>query len=44
MVRDGKTEGVFREDIVVGDIIVLKGGMQVPADGLVVKANQLIVG
>jgi P-type E1-E2 ATPase len=29
--------------LVVGDIIILKNGLEVPTDGLVVEANDLIV-
>lgn len=39
--RDGKKKRVLAEDIVVGDIIVLESGMQVPADVRILEENDL---
>jgi P-type E1-E2 ATPase len=33
----------LREDIVVGDLLKIKLGMEVPADGIVVEANDLMI-
>ncbi len=43
VLRDGKHEIIDDEDLVVGDIIILKEGERVPADARVVKAERLQV-
>jgi len=39
--REGKLKEVFREDLVPGDIIVLKTGEKVPADGRIIESFNL---
>jgi len=41
VIRDGKEHEVSIYDIVVGDLMRVKTGMIIPADGLVIKANGL---
>jgi Ca2+-transporting ATPase len=43
VVRDGKTIQVPRMDIVVGDIIVLEIGDEVPADAVLLESSELVV-
>lgn len=37
--RDGKEETVHYNNILVGDLIKIKAGMNVPVDGVVLKAS-----
>ena len=39
--RDGKVQQVSRKDIVVGDIVLLNTGDEVPADGLLLETTSL---
>jgi len=39
--REGKLKEVFQEDLVPGDIIILKTGEKVPADGRIIKSFNL---
>lgn len=41
VVRDGKVQEVSRKEIVVGDIVKLNTGDEVPADGILLDANSL---
>ena len=43
VVRDGKTVQVPRMDIVVGDIILLEVGDEVPADAVLLESTELVV-
>ncbi len=43
VIRNGMTTSVPRKDIVVGDIVILNTGAEVPADGILIKAVQLQV-
>lgn len=43
VIRDGKTTEVPRKDIVVGDIVVINTGIEVPADGELLQAMSLNV-
>ncbi len=43
VVRDGITTMVPRKDVVVGDVVILNTGAEVPADGVLLKAVQLEV-
>mgnify|MGYP001783996664 CR=1 FL=1 len=43
VVRDGKVTTIARKDVVVGDIIMIETGDEVPADGIVLKAVSLDV-
>ncbi|MDR0961759.1 MAG: calcium-translocating P-type ATPase, PMCA-type [Mediterranea sp.] len=38
VVRNGRVQEVARKDVVVGDIVILETGEEVPADGLLVEA------
>ncbi len=39
--RDGKEKEIFQKDLVPGDIIILKAGDKVPADGRIIKSSNL---
>lgn len=41
VMRDGGIHQVARKDIVVGDIVILNTGDEVPADGEIIEANSL---
>ncbi len=41
VMREGKVQQVPRKDIVVGDIVLLNTGDEVPADGLLLSTNSL---
>ena len=41
VIRDGKKIIILSEDLVPGDIVVLEGGSQVPADIRIIEANNL---
>ena len=41
VVRDGKVCLVMRKDIVVGDIVIIETGDEVPADGILITATSL---
>lgn len=41
VVRDGRVQQVSRKDVVVGDIVMLNTGDEVPADGLLLETNSL---
>mgnify|MGYP001068509666 CR=1 FL=1 len=40
-IRDGKEKQVLQKDLVPGDIIILKAGDKVPADGRIIKSSNL---
>lgn len=39
--RDGGIHQIVRKDVVVGDIVILNTGDEVPADGVIIEANSL---
>lgn len=41
--RDGRVQQVSRKDIVVGDIVILNTGDEIPADGVLLEATSLQV-
>ena len=41
IVRNGEKIPLLKDDVMVGDIIYLKIGMQIPADGIVLEASEL---
>ena len=41
VVRDGRVQQVSRKDVVVGDIVMLNTGDEVPADGRLLETNSL---
>ncbi len=43
VMRDGVVESVKREDIVVGDLVILESGCEIPADGDLIESNSLLV-
>lgn len=38
-IRNGETVEISREDIVVGDLLILHEGTSIPADGLILRSN-----
>lgn len=36
--RNGKKEDIHRDNVLVGDIIYIKGGMEIPADGIILHS------
>lgn len=43
VMRDGKYKEVCRDEIVVGDVLLVTSGLEIPVDGLALRANDLIV-
>ena len=43
VVRGGKRDGISSWDLIVGDLVELNVGDEVPADGLFVKGDQLVI-
>ncbi len=43
VIRDGNTTQVPKKDIVVGDVVIINTGAEVPADGVLLEATALIV-
>jgi len=43
VIRDGTTSEVAASELVVGDLVVLKAGSMIPADGVALEANSLHV-
>ncbi|MHC5229954.1 cation-translocating P-type ATPase [Enterococcus sp. LJL99] len=43
VLRDGKLETIFQEEIVLGDVLVVSLGNQVPSDGIVIYSEGLEV-
>lgn len=43
VIREGKTKYIKRKEIVVGDIVLLKKGDEVPADAQLLEAHRLVV-
>lgn len=43
VLRDGKYREIFKDEIVVGDILLISSGLEIPVDGLALRANDLIV-
>jgi len=43
VIRDGKVREIPRKDIVVGDIVILNTGEEIPADGILIEAVSLQV-
>lgn len=41
VIRDGNVQEVSRKDVVVGDVVVLNTGDEVPADGVLLQAQSL---
>jgi len=41
--RDGQTKSLPSEQIAAGDIVLLSAGSMIPADGIVLEANDLFV-
>jgi P-type E1-E2 ATPase len=39
VIRDGKEDRIHYDNILVGDLIKVKAGMNVPVDGLLIKAS-----
>lgn len=43
VMRDGQSRAVLSEQVVPGDIVLLSAGSLIPADGVIVEANDLFV-
>ncbi|MFZ2593576.1 MAG: cation-transporting P-type ATPase [Minisyncoccia bacterium] len=43
VLRDGVEKNIQAEDVVVGDIVLLTGGVRVPADGRLIEVNELAI-
>lgn len=43
VVRDGQTREIARSEVVVGDVVVVETGDEVPADGLLVESVALLI-
>ncbi|MGC1242619.1 MAG: cation-translocating P-type ATPase [Chryseosolibacter sp.] len=43
VIRNGKTQSIKREEIVVGDYVVVEEGTAVPADGIIIQSNDFSV-
>ncbi|WP_282956055.1 HAD-IC family P-type ATPase [Methanobrevibacter arboriphilus] len=43
VLRDGKKEEIFVEEVVMGDIVFLSAGDIIPADGLIIEEDELFV-
>ncbi len=43
VIRDGKVTEVLKKDIVVGDIVLLETGDEIPADGIIIESVSLSV-
>ncbi|MDP4108681.1 MAG: cation-translocating P-type ATPase, partial [Bacillota bacterium] len=43
VIRDGTEQSVLSEELVPGDLIIISEGVKIPADGKIVKANDLCV-
>ncbi|MBR5030531.1 MAG: calcium-translocating P-type ATPase, PMCA-type, partial [Muribaculaceae bacterium] len=43
VIRDGKVQHIARRDVVVGDIVMLNTGEEVPADSLLLESHSLLV-
>ena len=41
VIRDGEVRSIDREEVVPGDVLVLKRGVLVPADGRIIEADRL---
>ena len=39
IIRDGKEDKLHFDNILVGDIIKVKAGMNIPVDGIIIKAS-----
>jgi len=42
VIRDGKTLEIHQSEVMVGDLVLLREGMQLPADGLLVKEIEVL--
>jgi len=43
VMREGEFRTIALEEVVVGDVLILEMGDEIPADGLLIKANELYV-
>lgn len=43
VIREGAIQEIRREDIVIGDIIIVEEGTSVPADGIIIHSNDFAV-
>lgn len=41
VIRDGKPREMHGNDLLVGDLVVIREGMHLPADGVVFKASEM---
>ena len=43
VVRDGEVTEIMRKDVVVGDVVIVETGDEIPADGRLVESSELMV-
>lgn len=43
VIRDGRITEIFRRDVVVGDIVMINTGEEIPADGILLESTSLSV-
>lgn len=43
VIRDGRVTEVMRKDVVVGDVVIVETGDEIPADGHLIEARELTV-
>lgn len=41
VIRGGKTEELHQDDLLVGDLVVIHEGMEVPADGYLISSSDM---
>lgn len=42
LIRDGKEVVMHKENLVVGDIVKIKNGMDIPVDGICIEASGVL--
>ena len=43
MIRNGQRVEIHRSEVVVGDIIILNSGMEIPADSILIEGVDVIM-
>ena len=42
-IRNGQTVEIHKNDVVVGDVLLVDGGSEFPADGIVLQSEEAVV-